>query len=81
MDKRTIYTLAASTLGAAKLVLDSFGVHVITDATVNDVANAVATIATFGGVIVAHFHQRKQAKQAQDPTAPAVKEAGIKPGG
>jgi hypothetical protein len=75
MDKRTIYTLAASTLGAAKLVLDSFGVHIITDATVNDVANAVATIATFGGVIVAHFHQRKQAQ------APTVKEAGIKPGG
>jgi uncharacterized membrane protein len=62
MENKNYYTIIIALLGAAKLVLDSFGIKLITDQNVNDVANSVATIITFVGVIMTHIKGRPDFK-------------------
>lgn len=62
MQNKNYYTIIIALLGAAKLVLDSFGIKLITDQNVNDVANAVATIVTFVGVIMSHVKGKPDIK-------------------
>ncbi|WNR42115.1 hypothetical protein [Paenibacillus roseipurpureus] len=52
--KTNYYTLALGLLGAAKLILDAFGVTLLTDETVNAVANGVAAILSVVGVYTNH---------------------------
>lgn len=58
MENRNYYTLTLSLLGAVKLVLNSFGINIITDHMANDLANAIATIITIVGVIMTHLKNR-----------------------
>ncbi|WP_200963533.1 hypothetical protein [Paenibacillus sp. Soil766] len=48
------YTLALGLLGAAKLILDAFGMDIITDETANAIANGVAALLSVIGVYTNH---------------------------
>ncbi|MBB6731879.1 hypothetical protein [Cohnella zeiphila] len=47
-------TLVVALLGAAKIILESFGITVITDDVIDQASNAVAGIVTLLGVIMSH---------------------------
>lgn len=47
-------TLIVALLGAAKLVLESFGINIITDDQINAIANAAAAVAAVIGVVMSH---------------------------
>jgi uncharacterized membrane protein len=47
-------TLVVALLGAAKLILQAFGVDVITDDIIDGTSNFVAAVVTFVGVIMSH---------------------------
>lgn len=55
MINRNYYTMTLSILGVLKLVLDAFGMKLITNQNTNEIANAVATLLTFFGVIMTHI--------------------------
>jgi hypothetical protein len=55
MENRNYYTIILSLIGAAKLILNSFGIDIINDQMSNELANAIATILTIGGVILQHI--------------------------
>lgn len=52
--KTNYYTLALGLVGAAKLILDAFGVTILTDDTVNAIANGVAAVLSVVGVYTNH---------------------------
>jgi uncharacterized membrane protein len=54
MQSRNAVTITIGLLGAAKLVLDAFGVHIISDGQINDIANGVASLVTVVGVYMTH---------------------------
>jgi uncharacterized protein YebE (UPF0316 family) len=54
MENRNYYTITLSLLGVLKLVLNAFGMDLVTDKNANEIANAVATILSIVGVIMAH---------------------------
>ena len=47
-------SLVVAMMGAAKLVLQAFGIDVITDDVIDQSANAVAAIVTLVGVVMSH---------------------------
>lgn len=47
-------TLVVALLGAAKLVLQAFGIDVITDDMIDKASNVVAALVTLVGVIMSH---------------------------
>lgn len=49
-------TLTVAILGAAKLVLNAFGVDIISDNDINNIANGVAAVISIVGVYMNH-HQ------------------------
>lgn len=49
-----IVSLVVALLGAAKLVLNAFGLDIITDQNINDIANGIAAIVTIAGVVMSH---------------------------
>lgn len=48
------FTFTVALLGAAKMVLQAFGYDVIDDTMINSIANGVAAVATFVGVMMSH---------------------------
>lgn len=52
--KTNYYTLALGLLGAAKLILNAFGVDLISDDNVNAIANGVAALLSVVGVYTNH---------------------------
>ncbi len=48
------YSLAIGLLGASKLILNSFGLDIITDNDINAIANGAAAVATVVGVYMNH---------------------------
>lgn len=55
MLKGNAYTLTAAILGAAKLILESFGVSVITNQEIDAIANGVGAAAVIAGIAINHF--------------------------
>lgn len=47
-------TLIIAILGAVKLVLQAFGIDVITDDMIDKAANVVAAVVTLVGVVISH---------------------------
>ena len=54
MQKGNVVTLIIAILGALKLVLNAFGIDIITEQNINDIANGIAAIVTIAGVIMSH---------------------------
>lgn len=54
-------TLSVALLGAAKIVLEVFGVEVITDDLIDSTANAVAAVVAVLGVIMSHSKPKQPA--------------------
>ncbi|MEC0227173.1 hypothetical protein [Paenibacillus alba] len=52
--KVNYYTLSLGLLGAAKLILNAFGLDLIQDDTVNAIANGVAAVLSIVGVYANH---------------------------
>ncbi|WP_167357090.1 hypothetical protein [Paenibacillus pectinilyticus] len=52
--KTNYYTLVLGLLGAVKLILNAYGVDLITDDTVNAIANGVAALLSVAGVYTNH---------------------------
>lgn len=67
MQTRNVLTITIGLLGAAKLVLDAFGVHIISDAQVNDIANGVASLVTVVGVYMSHNKDTSAVTTADAP--------------
>lgn len=55
LKNRNLATLLIGILGAAKLILQAFGLDVITNQQVDAIANGVAAIVTVIGVIMTHI--------------------------
>jgi phi LC3 family holin len=53
VKKLNLVTLVPALLGAIKLILEPFGVH-ISNEDINAIANGVAAIVTIVGVVVSH---------------------------
>lgn len=58
LDKFNKPALWVALLGALKLILDSFGISLISDTQVNDIANGIAALVTVAGVIIDHGMQK-----------------------
>ena len=54
-------TLIVALLGAAKIVLEAFGIDIITDDVINQASNAVAAIVAIVGVLISHRKPNKEA--------------------
>lgn len=54
MNKINWVTLIVALLGAAKIVLEAFGLDIITDDVINQSSNAVAAIVAIIGVLMSH---------------------------
>lgn len=52
LEKLRKPTLAIAILGAIKLVTDAFGVTVLDDKSINDIANGIAAVATAVGILI-----------------------------
>lgn len=64
-------TLSVALLGAAKIVLEVFGVEVITDDLIDSTANAVAAVVAVLGVIMSHSKPTvKEVKPVEQFRAP-----------
>lgn len=48
------YTLIVSLLGAAKIVLEAFGIHIIDNGQINSIADGLASVLTIVGVFFNH---------------------------
>lgn len=55
--KTNYLTLTVAILGAAKLILNAFGLDIISDNDVNNIANGVAAVISIVGVYMNH-HQK-----------------------
>ena len=58
-----IVTILVAVLGAVKIVLQAFGLDIITDDQINAIANGVAAIVTIFGVVMSH----RKPKQPEHP--------------
>ncbi|QSO54790.1 hypothetical protein JZ785_14265 [Alicyclobacillus curvatus] len=67
LGNRNLTTLLIAILGAVKLILQAFGVDIITSQQVDDIANGIAALVTVIGVIMTHL-KRPSADRA--PTGP-----------
>jgi uncharacterized membrane protein len=67
LGNRNLTTLLIAILGAVKLILQAFGVDIITSQQVDDIANGIAALVTVIGVIMTHL-KRPSADRA--PTRP-----------
>lgn len=70
MQNRNLYTLTIGLLGAIKLTLESFGIHVITDEQINSIADGVAAVFAVAGVIMSH-NKANKSNQTPTPNTPA----------
>lgn len=72
MDKRdiNIVTMTVAILGAGKMILESFGVDLIDDNQINEIANGVAAVVTIVGVIISHRKTTKKETSANDFITP-----------
>ncbi|GLG01522.1 hypothetical protein Alches_15610 [Alicyclobacillus hesperidum subsp. aegles] len=70
---KRLTTLVIGLLGAAKLITDALGLHVITNPEINAIANAVASIVTVISVFMSH------AKTSALPSGQAS--STVQPGG
>jgi len=52
LEKLRKPALVVAVLGAVKLVTDAFGVVILTDESINSIANGVAAIATIVGILI-----------------------------
>ncbi|MDD9268034.1 hypothetical protein ACFPES_13430 [Paenibacillus sp. GCM10023248] len=52
--KLNYYTLSLGLLGAAKLILDAYGVNIIEDDDINAIANGVAALLSVVGIYTNH---------------------------
>lgn len=59
-------TLIPTLLGAAKLILEPFGI-IIPDQNVNEIANGIAALATVIGIIISHRKQTAVVTEAKKP--------------
>lgn len=55
MNQRNVATIVVSLLGAAKLVLESFGISVIDNSQIDEIANGVSALVTVAGVVMTHI--------------------------
>jgi peptidoglycan hydrolase-like protein with peptidoglycan-binding domain len=51
---KNIVSLTLTLLGALKIILEAFGLHVISDQQINDIANGAAAVCTIAGVLLSH---------------------------
>jgi len=58
-------TLVVALLGAAKLVLQAFGIDVITDDMIDKASNVVAAVVTLVGVTMSH----RKGEKTDDPAS------------
>ncbi|MDP4158365.1 MAG: hypothetical protein Q8911_01190 [Bacillota bacterium] len=52
LEKLRKPALVVAVLGAAKLVTDAFGMPILTDESINAIANGVAAVATIVGILI-----------------------------
>lgn len=62
MNQVNWVTLIVALLGAAKIVLEAFGINVIDDDMIDKAANAVAAIITLLGVVMSHSKPKEVAQ-------------------
>lgn len=63
MPKRNWSTITIALLGAAKLILDAFGIHLLSAQLVNQLANGVSAVMTIAGVMMTHLRRPSAAKR------------------
>ena len=56
VQNRNLTTLLIALLGAVKLILQAFGMDVITSQQVDSIANGIAALITVAGVIMTHLN-------------------------
>ena len=66
LQNRNLATLLIAVLGAVKLILQAFGVDIITSQQIDAIANGVAALITVAGVIMTHL--KKSAGAGTGPT-------------
>jgi uncharacterized membrane protein len=67
MDRGNIYTLVIGILGAIKLILQAFGIDIITDDAIDAIANGVAAVVAIIAVLL-HNHPKKKNFKKETPT-------------
>ncbi|KPV45582.1 hypothetical protein [Alicyclobacillus ferrooxydans] len=55
LQNRNLATLLIAVLGAVKLILQAFGIDIITSQQIDAIANGVAALITVAGVIMTHL--------------------------
>lgn len=66
LQNRRVSTIVIGLLGAAKIITDMLGWHVITDQQINDIANGAAALLTVITVVMSHV----KSTPALEPTVP-----------
>jgi uncharacterized membrane protein len=65
-DRGNIFTLVVAVLGLVKIIAGLFGYNLgIDDADINEIANYVAIIAAFGGVVLNNHLKSKSFKKVK----------------
>ena len=59
LEKLRKPALVIACLGAVKLVTDAFGLQLLTDESINDIANGVSALATVIGILINRTGQAK----------------------
>lgn len=54
LQTKRLVTLIPGLLGAAKVITDAFGWHIITNPEINDITNGVAAVMTIISVVMSH---------------------------
>ncbi|QRF22946.1 hypothetical protein FY534_04080 [Alicyclobacillus sp. TC] len=57
LKSRRLYTLVVGILAGLKLILDAFGIHIITSTEVNQIANGFAALFSILSLLLAHQYQ------------------------
>lgn len=68
LRNRNIATIIIALLGAVKLALQAFGIDIITDQQINEIADGAATLITVAGVLMTHLKPIKIDKTSAQPT-------------
>lgn len=58
LENRNIATLMVAIVGAGKLILQAFGVDLITEQQIDALANGIAAVITIVGVVMTHVKRR-----------------------
>lgn len=58
LENRNIATLMVAIVGAGKLILQAFGVDLITEQQIDALANGIAAAITIVGVVMTHVKRR-----------------------